>query len=120
MHNSQKPIKNGVNSTTNSKHLLKIFIPHADIIPNFDHSETIEQFINSPMSLPAKHNSPSEILFLIKILKDGKSPDHDLITNKVLKNLPRKPILLITYLQRYAKTIIFSANMEVVNCNTYT
>lgn len=82
------------------KHLSKIFIPHADIIPNSDHSETIEQFINSPlpMSLPAKHTSPSEILFLIKKLKDGKSPGHDLITNKVLKNLPRKPILLITFI----------------------
>jgi hypothetical protein len=50
------------------------------------------------MSLPAKHTSPSEILFLIKKLKDGKSPGHDLIINKVLKNLPRKPILLITFI----------------------
>ncbi|VVC29699.1 Reverse transcriptase domain [Cinara cedri] len=82
------------------KHLLKIFTSHADIIPNSDHSETIKQFINSPlpMSLPAKHTSPSEILFLIKKLKDGKSPGHDLITNKILKNLPRKPILLITFI----------------------
>ncbi|KAL4104430.1 hypothetical protein QTP88_019731 [Uroleucon formosanum] len=82
------------------KHLSKIFTPHADKIPNSDHSETIEQFINSPlpMSLPAKHTSPSEILFLIKKLKNGKSPGHDLITNKVLKDLPRKPILLIYFI----------------------
>jgi len=50
------------------------------------------------MSLSAKHISPSEILFLIKKLKDGKSPGHDLITNKVQINLPRKPILLITFI----------------------
>jgi len=82
------------------KHLSKMFTPHVDIIPNSDHSETIEQFINSPlpMLLPAKHTSPNEISFLIKKLKDGKSPGHDLITNKVLKNLPRKPILLITFI----------------------
>ncbi|KAL4143560.1 hypothetical protein QTP88_005878 [Uroleucon formosanum] len=82
------------------KHLSKIFTPHTDKIPNSDHSETIEQFINSPLliSLPAKHTSPSEILFLIKKLIDGKSPGHDLITNKVLKNLPRKPILLISFI----------------------
>jgi len=58
------------------KHLSNIFTPHVNIIPNSEHSETIKQFINSslPMSLPAKHTSPNEILFLIKKLKDGKSP----------------------------------------------
>jgi hypothetical protein len=73
------------------KHLSKIFTPHADIIPNF---------INNPLpiSLPAKHTSPNEILFLIKKLKDEKSPGYNLITKKVLKNLPRKPILLITFI----------------------
>lgn len=50
------------------------------------------------MSLPPKHTSPNEILFLIKKLKNGKSTGYDLITNKVLKNLPRKPIILITFI----------------------
>jgi len=50
------------------------------------------------MTLSAKNTSPNEILFLRKKIKDGKSPGYDLITNKVLKNLPHKPIVLITYI----------------------
>jgi len=50
------------------------------------------------MSLPAKHTSPSEIEFLISKLKEKKAPGYDLITNKILKNLPKKTIVLITYI----------------------
>jgi len=50
------------------------------------------------MTSPPKYTSSNEILFLIKKLKVGKSPGYDLITNKVLKNLLHKPILLITFI----------------------
>jgi len=51
-------------------------MPHADILPNTEHLETIRQFINSFlfMTLLDKYTSSNEILFLIKKLKDGKSP----------------------------------------------
>lgn len=45
-----------------------------------------------------KHTSPSEIKYFILKLKDKKSPDYDLITNKILKFLPKKSIMLLTYL----------------------
>jgi len=42
------------------------------------------------MALPSKPTSPSEINGIIKKLANRKSPGHDLITNKVIKNLPPK------------------------------
>lgn len=82
------------------EHFSNIFKPHTDVFPNHEHLEKVNIFVNSPlpMSLPAKHTSPSEIKFLINKLKEGKSPGHDLITNKILKNLPKKTIVLITYI----------------------
>lgn len=50
------------------------------------------------MTLPVKHTSTYEIKCLMQKLKVGKSPEYELITNKVLKNLPYKPIVLITYI----------------------
>jgi hypothetical protein len=48
------------------------------------------------MSLPTKHTSPDEIIFIIKKLLNNKSPSHDLITNQIIKHLPKKAILLLT------------------------
>jgi hypothetical protein len=50
------------------------------------------------MTFPAKHTSPSEILFIINKLPKNKSPGHDLITNLIIKNLPKKAIILLTYI----------------------
>jgi len=47
------------------------------------------------MSLPTKPTSPSEIQFIIKKLSNKKSPGHDLITNRIIKHLPKKAILLL-------------------------
>lgn len=82
------------------EHFSNIFKPHTDIHPNIVHLEKINSFLNSPlpMSLPAKHTSPSEIKFLISKLKVKKAPGYDLITNKILNNLPKKTIILITYI----------------------
>jgi hypothetical protein len=50
------------------------------------------------MSLPAKPISPGEIENTLKKLPDCKSPGNDLITNKILKNLPKKCIIYLTYI----------------------
>lgn len=50
------------------------------------------------MSLPTKHTSPNEIKNLIQKLKIKKSPGHDQITNKILQHLPKKSIILLTYI----------------------
>jgi len=68
------------------EHFSNIFKPQTDIYPSTEHLERINSFINNPlpMSLPAKHTSPSEIKFLISKLKEKKAPGYDLITNKIL------------------------------------
>jgi hypothetical protein len=50
------------------------------------------------MSLPIKHVSPNEIANVIQRLKPKKFPGHDLITNKKLKHLSKKIIMLLTFI----------------------
>ena len=82
------------------EHLFNIFTPHPDILPDQEHLNKIDQFLDSPLPvpLPAKPTTPNEIQFLIKKLKEGKSPGYDLISNKILKKLPKKSLVLITYI----------------------
>jgi len=81
-------------------HLSNIFTPHSNISPDPNKLNEIEKFLDSPlpMSLPVKHTSPREIKQFILKLKDKKSPGYDLITNKMLKFLPEKSIMLLTHL----------------------
>lgn len=58
------------------------------------------------MSLPIKHTSPNKIKNLIQKLKVKKLPGHDQITNKILKHLPKKSIILLTYI--YNSMLILS------------
>ncbi|KAL4132531.1 hypothetical protein QTP88_009665 [Uroleucon formosanum] len=83
-----------------AEHLANTFKPHQDIFPNPEHSNQVNEFISSPlpMSPPTKSISPNEILCLIKKLPARKAPGHDLITNKVLKNLSKKCILSLTHI----------------------
>jgi len=53
------------------------------------------------MSLPTKHTSLNEIKNLIKKLKIKKSPRHDQITNKILQHVPKKSIILLTYIYNF-------------------
>ena len=87
-------------ANTFGKHLSEIFTPHHDITPEQSHLNEITNFLSSPlpMSLPTKHTSPNELKDLIQKLKIKKSPGHDQITNKVLKHLPKKSIILLTYI----------------------
>lgn len=55
-----------------------------------------------PMALPAKPTSPAEIMSIIKKLANIKSPGHDLISNKVVKNLPTKVIVHLTHIYNSA------------------
>uniref|UniRef100_A0A2S2PXM8 Putative RNA-directed DNA polymerase n=1 Tax=Sipha flava TaxID=143950 RepID=A0A2S2PXM8_9HEMI len=50
------------------------------------------------MSLPTKHTSPSEILHIIKKLHNNKALGHDFITNRIIKNLPKKSLVLLTFI----------------------
>lgn len=87
-------------ANTFGKHLSEIFTPHHDITPEPSHLKQITNFLISPlpMSLPTKHTSPNEIKNLIQKLKIKKSPGHDQITNKILQHLPKKSIILLTYI----------------------
>ncbi|KAL4132606.1 hypothetical protein QTP88_009730 [Uroleucon formosanum] len=79
--------------------LEKRFTPHPDI-QNRDHMLHVESLLNQtlPMSLPTNHTSPSEILHIINKLHNNKAPGHDLITNRIIKNLPKKTIIFLTFI----------------------
>jgi hypothetical protein len=82
------------------EHLSNIFKSHNDITSSTKQLVKINDFLDIPlsMSLLIKHVSPNEVANLIQRLKPNKSPGHDLITNKILKYLLKKTILLLTFL----------------------
>jgi len=55
-----------------------------------------------PMALPTKPTSPVELVGILKKLANNKSPGHDLISNKVVKNLPLKAIVHLTHIYNAA------------------
>jgi hypothetical protein len=80
-------------------HLANNLCLHSDI--NIaDHTDHITQPLDTPwpMAFPTKHTPPLEILFIIKKLHNNKSSDHDLITNKMIKHLPKKAITLLAHI----------------------
>jgi len=74
-------------------------LPH-DIQPSAPQLDLVDSSLNSPlpMSLPAKNNSPGEIEHIIKQLHTKKSPGHDLISNVITKNLPKKIIIFLSHI----------------------
>jgi len=82
-----------------ANHLANTFKPH-NISPDHTHMLQVDQFISSPlpMALPASPTTPGEVLSIVKKLRNNKSPGHDLISNKIVKNLPLKTIILLTYI----------------------
>jgi len=82
------------------EHLSNVFTPHPDIPPDPELLYSIDKFLDIPfpVPLPAKPTSPNEVKFLIHNLKVGKAPGYDLITNAILKKLPDKTLILITYI----------------------
>lgn len=81
-------------------HLSSIFSPHPDLNSTPVHTNIVNSFFSSPlpMSLPAKPFSPNEIVSVIHKLRPKKSPGHDQITNKIVKNLAKKSILFLTHI----------------------
>jgi Reverse transcriptase (RNA-dependent DNA polymerase)/Endonuclease-reverse transcriptase len=79
-------------------HLSNIFQPHPILDPS--HVEQVNNTVNYPlqMSPPPSAFSPSDVEYAIKSLKDKKAPGYDLITPKILKHLPKKALLFLTYI----------------------
>lgn len=75
------------------------FTPHPDM-PDNDHVSHVESTLSQilPMSLPTKHTSPSEVHYIIKNLPNNKAPGHDLITNQIIKKLPKKAIIHLSHI----------------------
>ena len=76
--------------------VFKPFLPD----PQADDDDIIN-YLESPnqMSLPIKSFKPSEVTNVIRNeISSKKAPGYDLITGKILKELPRKGILLITFI----------------------
>ncbi|GFW35133.1 RNA-directed DNA polymerase from mobile element jockey [Trichonephila clavipes] len=81
--------------------LQKQFGPNTDVEnPRFSAhiQRKVQRFLDSPTCMDLEKTSPSEIQGFIKNLKPNKSPGIDLITNRILKNLPTKFIIFIALL----------------------
>ncbi|GBM61019.1 hypothetical protein AVEN_264356-1 [Araneus ventricosus] len=83
--------------------LRKQFEPNTD--PMFDNpivsgkvKEAVESFANTPHINNLSPVTASEVIDFIKTLKPNKSPRLDQISNSMLKNLPLKCILYLTFL----------------------
>ncbi|GBM74695.1 putative RNA-directed DNA polymerase from transposon BS, partial [Araneus ventricosus] len=83
--------------------LRKQFEPNTD--PIFDNPivsgkvhEAVESFENTPHINNLSSVTASEVIDFIKTLKPNKSPGLDQISNRMLKNLPLKFILYLTFL----------------------
>lgn len=102
------PIKTATNQWARSEiekanafadHLSNVFTP-INTGPR-ENDRRIEEFLNSPLpvALPIKPFSPLEIYCGIKNhIKTSKSPGYDLITGKILKELPKKGIVFLATL----------------------
>ncbi|GFX81272.1 RNA-directed DNA polymerase from mobile element jockey [Trichonephila clavipes] len=58
----------------------------------------IKRFLDAPTCLDLEKTTPGKVQEYIKKLKINKSPGLDLITNRILKNLPLKFVLFIVML----------------------
>lgn len=99
------PIRKSGNSWTKSNlekaytfanHLYDVFTPNSSEEP----PKCLETFLNEPhqLDLPIKKISKAEVSHAIKILKPGKAPGYDLITPKILKELPKEGTDFITFI----------------------
>lgn len=79
------------------QHLSDTFRPHDTTHQLHPH---IYDFLSSPLQLscPPKAIAPREVSRVIKSLPNGKAPGYDLITARVLQQLPHESILFLTYI----------------------
>jgi len=96
-------------------HLSETFQPHnAIFIPQ--HIENVKKYLDSglPNVSPEKYFTPNEVKNMLSKYSHKKSPGFDLITIEVAGCLPKKVIILLTYIYN---AIIFSNTMEVLTNN---
>jgi hypothetical protein len=76
-----------------AQHLTKVFTPR----PRNDNDDEIEAYVDAPCQLspPLKAFSPTQVHQAINQLYPHKAPGHDLLDGTILKNLPRKAIVLL-------------------------
>jgi hypothetical protein len=76
---------------------LETFTPHSNKNPKPEHLDEINNFLDSqfPISLPTKLITPNKLKYIINKLKIGKLLGYDLISNKILKHLPKKKTLIL-------------------------
>ena len=82
-----------------ASHLCSTFQPHPDIYDP-DHSQNVFDFLDTPLqiSLPPRAISPAEVSYIISHLPLRKAPGFDLVTSEVLRHLPKRAIVLLTYI----------------------
>ena len=82
---------------TFADYLQTVFAPHPSPLPP---APGISDLLDAPcqMSLPIPSFSPKEVSVAILRTKARKAPGYDLITGKVLHELPRKAVTLLTIL----------------------
>ncbi|KAL1123506.1 hypothetical protein AAG570_002584 [Ranatra chinensis] len=106
-HPTPSPLRHPDNSWARSdedkaqlfaNHLRSIFQPSPESDPI--HSHQVQKYLDSPLplTLPPSPFSPSEVTYAIQHLPRKKSPGYDLITGEILRHLPRRAILFLTYL----------------------
>lgn len=86
---------------TFAEHLASVFTSWPAIQSPSDHENMIAEFLESPlpMSLPINNFSFTEVQKAIKYkINTKKSPGYDLITGKILNELPKKAIVFLTAL----------------------
>lgn len=84
--------------TTFADHLTKVFQPNPSQSPTTE-ADTAK-FLNIPhqMSLPIKNTNQREVEKIISELNIKKAPGFDLITGKVLRELPENGYKILTYI----------------------
>lgn len=80
-------------------HLAETFTPHPDIqIP--EHTDLVNRNLDIPLTvtLPAKYFTPNDIKFTIQKYGLKKSPGYNLITAEVARCLPKRLLVLLTFI----------------------
>ena len=103
---SQPPIRKADNSwaktdiekaETFANHLEKVFAPNISMPPDYIMSKVSSSLKETyQLDLPIKKFSKSEVIRTIKSLKPKKTPGYDLITAKILNELPDEGFYFLT------------------------
>jgi hypothetical protein len=83
-------------ANTFARHLAQVFQPLPSNDPLFD--TIIQEYLDTPgqLSLPPRPFTPAEVRREIRSTNSHKAPGFDLITGKILKELPRRAVILLT------------------------